>query len=98
MKRILTQIAPKFNTPCVYYVDCLRPPAACAKCKLTNDTFINIGIQKALQVHAKKVADDYLKSDMHIRMIEITTAKSVYTLPLAAYRATKAAKEGVANG
>jgi len=97
LKSILTQIAPEFNTPCLYYLDCIHTPITCVKCKLKGDMFVNMSIQRALQIQTDKVLKKQLDSYTHRRMKEVTTAGTMYVLPLVAYRAIQGVKQEVTN-
>ena len=82
LKNITTQFAPELNPSCIYYLDCLRPPMVCAQCKLKDDPFIDMSVQKALQDQSRAILNGALKSDFHKRLVEYTTADTKYVLPI----------------
>lgn len=89
MKTILTKFVPELNPSCLYYLDCLRPPVVCAECKLKNDPFVDMSVQKALQDQSRLVLDGSLKSAFYLRMKDCTTADTEYVLPMATHKIIK---------
>ena len=81
MKCVLTQFVPELNQDCIYFLDCLRSPVVCAQCKLKEDTFINIGVQRALQEQSRLVLNGAVKSDFYERLKACTTALTENVLP-----------------
>jgi hypothetical protein len=94
-KSITTQFAPELNPDCIYYLDCLRPPMTCAQCKLKNDTFINMSVERALQEQSRSILNGALKSDFHKIMKECTTAATEYVLPMTTHKVIRQAVIGI---
>jgi hypothetical protein len=94
-KSITSQFAPELNPDCVYYLDCLRPPVVCAECKLKNDTFIDMSVERALQEQSKAILNGALKSDFYLRVKECTTAATEYVLPMTIHKVIRQAVIGI---
>jgi hypothetical protein len=94
-KRVMTQFAPELNPDCIYYLDCLRPPVVCAQCKLKDDTFIDMSVERALQEESKSILNGALKSDFYKIMKERTTAATEYVLPMTIHKIIKQAVIGI---
>jgi len=85
-KSITSQFAPELNPDCLYYLDCLKPPVLCARCKLKDDPFIDMSVQKALQEQSRLILNGALKSDFYEKLRECTTAGSQYVLPMTIHK------------
>jgi hypothetical protein len=94
-KRVMAQFAPELNPDCIYYLDCLRPPVVCAECKLKNDTFIDMSVERALQEQSKAILNGALKSDFYKIMKERTTAATEYVLPMTIHKVIRQAVIGI---